>query len=331
MAKKVSIIVPAYNVEKYICQCLDSLVAQTYPDLEILLVDDGSTDKSGTICDGYAERDKRIKVIHEENKGLCGARNTALDSMTGDYVGFVDADDWVEPDMFSGMLAAAEKNNADIVICDWYRHDHLNQDQGIHHRQDIDNQAAVATIRDAYLLNTYDCYMWNKLFTREFWGNTRFPKGIVLQDQYVHAELFRRCQKFYYLDEAYYHYRWYENSSANGCPKTKRKYSMFRSWHEHERVSELCDSVALTENRYYAQKSALEACIINAATDYLKPEQVRELNTYLQNSEQHKSALPLRHRFYWWSLKHTPSLCGLYGKISLEADYLHRKLYRDKF
>ena len=92
--KLISIIVPVYNVEKYLEQCLDSIIGQTYKNLEIILVDDGSTDSSGAICDRYAEQDKRIRVIHRENGGVCAARNTALEAVTGDYIGFVDPDDW---------------------------------------------------------------------------------------------------------------------------------------------------------------------------------------------------------------------------------------------
>ena len=239
MEKTISIIVPVYNVEKYIHQCLNSLVAQTYPSLEILLVDDGSTDKSGAICDSYAERDKRIKVIHQRNQGVCSARNRALQEMVGDYVGFVDPDDWVEPDMFADMLAAAEKTSVDVVICDWFRHGKNDPPQGVQIEQKIKNSTSLKSLRDAYLLNTYDCYLWNKLFKREFWGDVYFPQEMVLQDQYVHAELFQRCHSFYYLAHPYYHYRWQADSNANSSIKTKRKYSMFRSWHEHERVSEL--------------------------------------------------------------------------------------------
>ena len=116
----ISIIVPVYNVESYLRKCLDSILAQTYRDLEILVVDDGSTDGSGAICDEYAGKDDRIKVFHTENKGLSCARNLGLDSANGDWIGFVDSDDWIELDMYEVLLRKAEKTGADVVECGVY-------------------------------------------------------------------------------------------------------------------------------------------------------------------------------------------------------------------
>ena len=115
-----SVIVPVYRVEQYLHKCLDSLVNQTYRDLEIILVDDGSPDTCGAICDAYAARDGRIRVIHQENRGLSGARNTGLDHARGEFVAFVDSDDYLEQDMYAQLMAAAVGESADIVIGDFY-------------------------------------------------------------------------------------------------------------------------------------------------------------------------------------------------------------------
>ena len=114
---KISIIVPVYKVEPYLRKCLDSIVGQTYQKLEIILVDDGSPDSCGAICDAYAARDERIRVIHKENGGVASARNAGLDAATGDYIGWVDSDDWIEADMFECLLKGAEDYDADIVVC----------------------------------------------------------------------------------------------------------------------------------------------------------------------------------------------------------------------
>ena len=113
----ISIIVPVYNVEQYLSRCVDSLVNQTYHNIEIILVDDGSPDRSGEICDEYAKKDKRVKVIHQSNGGLSDARNTALDIAKGDYLMFVDSDDWIEPTMYEEMLSFMEKEQLDLVEC----------------------------------------------------------------------------------------------------------------------------------------------------------------------------------------------------------------------
>lgn len=115
----ISIIVPVYKVESFICQCVDSILAQTYRDLEIILVDDGSPDNCPAICDAYAHKDSRVKVVHKENGGLMSARQAGINAATGDYVGFVDGDDWIEPDMYASLADAAYKYNADMVFCEF--------------------------------------------------------------------------------------------------------------------------------------------------------------------------------------------------------------------
>ena len=111
----ISVIVPIYNTEKYLKKCLDSIINQTYKNLQIILIDDGSGDNSGEICDEYATKDSRIQVIHKQNAGVTAARNDGLDMATGDYIGFVDSDDWIEPNMYEEMMANLIKTGADFV------------------------------------------------------------------------------------------------------------------------------------------------------------------------------------------------------------------------
>ena len=115
----VSIIVPIYNIQEYLPKCIDSILAQTYPDFEMILLDDGSTDTSGEICEEYAAKDKRIKVIHKDNGGLTSARNAGLCNASGTYIMHIDGDDWIEPDMLTLLVNSAESNDADIVIGDF--------------------------------------------------------------------------------------------------------------------------------------------------------------------------------------------------------------------
>ena len=117
---KISVIVPVYKVEPYLRKCLDSIVNQTYRNLEIILVDDGSPDNCGAICDEYAAGDGRIRVIHQENGGVSSARNAGLSAVTGEWVGWVDSDDWIEPDMYEYLLKNALEQNADIAVCSHY-------------------------------------------------------------------------------------------------------------------------------------------------------------------------------------------------------------------
>ena len=115
---KISIIVPVYKVEKYLCQCIDSIIKQTYSNLEILLIDDGSPDRCPKICDEYGCKDERVKVIHKKNGGLASARNAGLNIATGDLISFVDSDDWIDESMYQQMLEMKFEKNADIVCCE---------------------------------------------------------------------------------------------------------------------------------------------------------------------------------------------------------------------
>ena len=116
-AEKISVIVPVYNTEEYLHRCIDSILGQTYPNLEILLINDGSTDNSGKICEDYARKDTRIKVIHQENKGQSAARNVGLNAATGEYVNFIDSDDWIDPPMYETMMGVMLANNQEVVEC----------------------------------------------------------------------------------------------------------------------------------------------------------------------------------------------------------------------
>lgn len=198
----ISIIVPVYNTEKYLKKCVDSLVSQTYHQLEIILVDDGSTDKSGSICDDYARQDGRIRVIHQENSGSAAARNAGMDCISGDYVGFVDTDDWVLPQMYEKMLCAAQEQNADIVISGiifdnllWQRR--LCDDD----RRNFDNKNLV----QAYLTEPYvNNVVWNKLYRRDVLGDIRFPVVRRSEDVAFTIQVLLRSQKSVCLNECYY-------------------------------------------------------------------------------------------------------------------------------
>ena len=112
----ISVIVPVYNVESYLARCVDSILTQTYQNLEVILVDDGSKDNSGVICDDYARRDSRVNVIHKENGGLSSARNAGIEAAGGEYLAFVDSDDWIEPDAYERLLSAMQKHAAKLVV-----------------------------------------------------------------------------------------------------------------------------------------------------------------------------------------------------------------------
>lgn len=207
---KISVIVPVYKVEPYLRKCLDSIVGQTYRNLEIILVDDGSPDNCGAICDEYAARDERIKVIHKKNGGVASARNAGLAVATGDYVGWVDSDDWIETDMFEHLLKGAEFHDADIVICgraDSYPdHSHLI---GWHQAGLLDKEQAIALLIEDALVRSY---LWDKLWKRELFQDIKFPQLKAFEDMAVMYQLFMRAERVACLPDILYHYEHRDNS-----------------------------------------------------------------------------------------------------------------------
>ena len=174
----ISVIIPVYNVEPYLRKCLDSVVNQTYKDLEILIIDDGSTDGSGAVCDEYADADERIRVFHTENRGLSCARNLGLDEAKGEWIGFVDSDDWIEPDMYEVLIDRALETGADVVECGVYRE---YPDKAIENRKKSFMFADVGAVH-ALLRGENFNTVWNKLWRYKSLEAIRFPEGIVYED-----------------------------------------------------------------------------------------------------------------------------------------------------
>ena len=184
MEPLISIVVPVYNVENYVAECITSLINQTYRNIEILLVDDGSTDKSGQICDSFAN-DDRIRVFHTKNAGVSAARNYALDRARGDYIGFADSDDRAEPEMFETLLRCAEKSGADVALCGFDREYPSGIRQSSRPPVYVEASGAEAVSTVFYEYGLIYNYAWNKLFRREFFeSGFRFPVGFLYEDQY---------------------------------------------------------------------------------------------------------------------------------------------------
>lgn len=201
----ISVIVPIYNVEPYLRKCLNGIVTQTYRELEIILVDDGSPDNCGAICDEYASRDSRIKVVHKSNGGVSSARNAGLDAATGEWIGWVDPDDWVEPDMFAYLLENAQKYQADIALCGHYE---LTQGKSIFCGWEtpcvLKREEAMAALLTAN--DPLQNFCWDKLWRRELWEGIRFPGVTIFEDIRVVYRIFERVKQIVCLPEAKYYY-----------------------------------------------------------------------------------------------------------------------------
>lgn len=234
----ISVIVPVYNSEKYLKRCIDSILNQTYKAIELILVDDGSPDNCGKICDEYAKKDKRVRVIHKTNAGVSAARNSGLEIASGNYATFVDSDDYIKPEMYSNMMEKVHQYNCDVVMCDCikdftdhseiYTHDiragFYDKEQLVNeyypHLLMMENIEYPATISNCLIL-----------FNRNKLGNLRYVVGVrYSEDLLFGAQLVYNTDSFYYMKEqAYYHY--YMNPTSATHKFTVDKWNDYKTLH----------------------------------------------------------------------------------------------------
>ena len=210
----ISVVIPVYNVEKYLSQCLESVINQNYRKLEILVVDDGSTDKSGSICDEYAEKDNRITVFHTTNHGLSAARNYALNRATGEYIAFLDSDDWLEADAYQFLCTEAQSTGADIVHFRFYQ-EYVNrtmESTGSKNRFVVEGDEVL---RSLVLKKKISDDVWDKFYKANLFHTIRYPKGKIFEDKAVTYQLIRKSKKLVYLPDCLIHYRNRNNSLSN--------------------------------------------------------------------------------------------------------------------
>lgn len=220
--EKISIIVPVYNAEKFLEKCIKSILQQSYENIELILINDGSTDSSGKICDDYSKRDFRIKVRHKENGGQSSARNMGLDLATGSYIGFVDSDDWIKMDMYERLLNGTLETKSDIVACNIALmtkkgefKNYTNVDSNI----EFDKVSAMKEIFKNEILTFSPC---NKLYKKYLFDNLRYDEKIILEDKDISYQLIDKCNKVFYLNEPMYYYRYNPASTLRGDFTIKR-------------------------------------------------------------------------------------------------------------
>lgn len=206
MKPLISVIVPIYDVEQYICRCVDSIIAQTYKHLEIILVEDGSTDNCPQICDEYAEKDSRIRVIHKKNGGLSDARNAGMDVAIGEYISFIDSDDYVSNDFIETLYNAAISENSDIVECSvvkFYEDEHFDE-----YKDDL-KIASFNTEESLSKLiaeNPFKQHVWNKLYKADLVSGVPYAVGKLNEDEFWTYQIFGRAKRVTRVNKTMYYY-----------------------------------------------------------------------------------------------------------------------------
>ena len=288
---EVSIIVPVYQVEQYIRQCVDSILAQTFTDFELILVDDGSKDQSGKICDEYARMDERVKVIHQKNSGVAAARNHGISCAEGDYLCFVDADDWIEDTMITQCISHIKESDADVL-----RHGHIMElwkdgkcvSEEKKNAPDFTEILMHDQIEKEMEIFWKNCsnYVWNYFFKREAIEQIRFPEIKISEDHIFVLEVLKSCKKICFLSQNQYHYCMRMGSSANRWQEAgiACQLEMVRACHhfmkhfgiKEERKKRLMANIILNAYSYVIYLLCFPECKWSVKEKLIKISEVRE-------------------------------------------------------
>ncbi|TAA72820.1 glycosyltransferase family 2 protein [Planococcus salinarum] len=260
MTDKITVIIPVFNVEDYLTKCVESVLNQTYKNLEILLINDGSTDSSGSLCDLFELTDSRIRVIHKQNGGLSDARNAGLDAATGEFIAFLDSDDWVDPEMYEVLHDLLILHDADISICRFKNiYNHMIEDGSTGKIAVYDNVGAIKAI--AKIENNFfpTHNVWNKLFKSELVKKFRFIKGKIVEDLYFTPRVIQASKKCVYIDKAMHNYlRERPDSIMNAPINLKRIQDELTGFDEFAR---LLEELRLPEHSLFIKETYLRKLI----------------------------------------------------------------------
>lgn len=281
---KLSVIVPVYKVEKYIQRCLESIINQTYRDLEIILIDDESPDNCGKICDEYAKKDNRIRVIHQKNGKQSGARNSGLDIATGDYVTFVDSDDWIDEDMYRTIIEIAENKHADIVECGYrfYRpwkteNKYLCFDDTEKISEFTNTEALNMLYFGPQRFGGLTIMVWNKIYRAELLKNIRFLKGYIFEDVEFTPKAFFYANKIVKYEKTYYNYN--IHLGTNETSAMKNNILKVRSIvYIHEMLNEFFSKNYVQKISEY-QEEAYYSSLINSYCDCFEQRKNKEFDS----------------------------------------------------
>ncbi len=310
-----TVIVPVYRAEMYLHKCLDSIIAQTYANLEIILIDDGSPDNCGAICDEYAVRDSRISVIHQENGGESKARNAGLDQATGDFVAFVDSDDYLDLSMYENLMIAAIKYDADIVIGDFF----MILSSGVSRRFSNlpEGEVPLLQVQEQILSSRLPSYVWNKIYRKTLFDGLRYTQIRGFGDLFISSRLFQRACKVVFVPEAGYYYNCMNlhavTAMFNHSPRVnvETKYGLFAAWKEHELVAREIGSTVSDYAETRTIQCAISALVADRAHSVLDSAQKEQITTYLE-SKKNVRIHSGKHRVLRWLAYHSSVLCKLY-------------------
>ena len=312
---RLSIIVPVYKVEPYIHKCVDSILNQSFTDFEIILVDDGSPDNCGKICDEYAQKDERVKVIHKENGGVSSARNLGIDEAKGEYISFIDPDDWIEKEMYSEILRYVVLNDLDILCTDVCE----VRESKCFVRYKFEKDLIFET-KDALkkiLVDEIDNSPCNKIYKKAVWEDVRFPVGRRFEDVATIYKTFYKSSKVGYMQKAFYYYLKREGSAIALSFDAQRRFENFLGYKERYEFAKVNCKEATEKCKMFAVKTALSAITAESAgCGSMKATDKRLLMDFINNVG-NVSGLSSKNKLLLWGAKNCQLVNIIYGKLSL--------------
>ena len=312
---KLSIIVPVYKVEQYIHKCVDSILNQTFKDFELILVDDGSPDNCGAICDEYALKDERVRVIHKENGGLSDARNFGLKEAKGEYVSFIDSDDWLDLDLYSDVLGYADEHNLDVVCFDVYE---VKGDKIKYHNRFNENKVFIGEYALYKILtDEIDNSACDKVYKRALWDGVEFPVGRSFEDVATTYKVFHKSELIGYYKRAFYYYVKREGSIVATSFNAVKRYDYFVGYKDrYEFAQEYCVN-AIEKCKMFAVRAGISVITADVAGCGKINKVVKEELLKFLNDIGNVKFLNRKNKVLLWGARNCIALNIIYGKLSM--------------
>ena len=313
--KKLSVIMPVYKAEEYIYKAVDSILNRTYANLEVILVDDGSPDNCGKICDEYAEKDSRVKVIHKKNGGQADARNFGIEAASGEFIGFVDSDDYIEPYMYQEMIDYMQQNSLDIVCGDTKQIKGKKIKFKPRHKENLIWNKNEAICEN--LSGSLDNAVTNKIYKRKVIGDIRFPKGRVYEDVATIYKFIYNADRVGYLAKGYYYYIKRKGSTISTSFNSKSRYDCFVGYIERLDFAEKHKLPCIEACRKQALETALATLTAFYANNESKDsDRYKNVNNFIEMQLNKNNHLRKKHEFLLWSFKNCKVLHKIYANLS---------------
>lgn len=319
----ISVVVPVYNVKHYLKRCIESILDQTYRSLQIILVDDGSTDGCSQICDSYSKKDVRIEVIHQRNQGLSSARNIGLQNATGKYICFIDSDDWIHPEYIAYLKRAIEENKTEVSCCYYTRIYSVNQKEQPHLRYNSNLLNHNEYIEQSLLNHRLDNSIWNRLYKTELFQKIWFPVGKLYEDIIPQYLINKKIDSAAIVPEILYYYN-HTNISITRSDFKTADFDIVYQWHEvfkNEKESDLSslyffkviEAYLILLNKMYISKIDVDKTYFDLARKFFRENRTEiQRNKYVTSKMYYQIQLFLKssclyralYKFYTSYIKH---------------------------